>query len=199
MKIDWLKAARNQLARFLSKIDKNGPEVRPGLGKCWIYRGRLDKDGYGQFAITSPFLPKKPRQKMVRPHRLVWQLKHGEISTEELILHKCDTRNCCRLGHLFKGNQGDNIIDMIRKRRHRYGEKHYLRIDPDRVSGEANPSAKLNSKIVLAIYRRVRRGESRRAVSSSTGVSRSYISRICSGRAWWCVTGLPPRRRVRPT
>src|SRR5690348_3057414 len=42
---------------FESMIDRNGPipEHAPALGRCWIWKGRLDPDGYGVFNHADRF------------------------------------------------------------------------------------------------------------------------------------------------
>jgi hypothetical protein len=34
--------------RFWEKVNKDGPEVRSGLGKCWLWTGAKDSSGYGR-------------------------------------------------------------------------------------------------------------------------------------------------------
>ncbi len=43
--------ARNRPNLFFKKVNKNGPipANRPELGPCWIWVGKLDRNGYGKF------------------------------------------------------------------------------------------------------------------------------------------------------
>lgn len=94
-----LKLTLTQLVRFWSKVDKSG--------ECWLWKGNLYKDGYGQFALGF---------KQLRAHRVSYQL--SVIDPGELyVLHKCDCRNCVNPEHLFLGTQKDNIRDMWLKGR----------------------------------------------------------------------------------
>ncbi len=47
-----LRIKGDDLARFMAKVDPNGPiaKNRPDLGRCWIWQGYRDSWGYGFFA-----------------------------------------------------------------------------------------------------------------------------------------------------
>jgi hypothetical protein len=55
--------------------------------------------------------------KIIRAHRLAYQLTHGWIPSTVHVLHHCDNPSCCNPAHLFTGNQEDNNIDMTVKGR----------------------------------------------------------------------------------
>jgi HNH endonuclease len=95
-------------ARFLSKVDKNGPSSRPELGPCWVWTAGLTRDGYGQFRVG---------QRSLASHRVAWEFDCGQIPPGMHVLHKCDTRNCVRGEHLFLGTHQDNVVDMCSKNR----------------------------------------------------------------------------------
>lgn len=98
--------------RLWEKVDKQGP-IAPGLGRCWVYTGGLDKAGYGQFWFQG---------RNDRAHRASWILTNGPIPEGEgyhgtCVLHQCDRPRCVRPSHLFLGSSRDNIEDMDRKGR----------------------------------------------------------------------------------
>ena len=101
--------------RFWRKVDKNGPVVRLGLGRCWIWTGAYSRlpdgrRGYGSISVHD---------KTVKCHRFAWKLTHGEIPAGLFVCHRCDNPRCVRPDHLFVGTAKDNIHDAVRKGRMR--------------------------------------------------------------------------------
>lgn len=94
-----IKLTMTQNVRFWNKIDSTGD--------CWLYKGNLYKDGYGQFSVYG---------KQLRAHRVSYALKVMQPG-ELYVLHKCDCRHCVNPEHLFLGTQKDNIRDMWLKGR----------------------------------------------------------------------------------
>jgi hypothetical protein len=89
--------------RFWARIEKQED--------CWIWRGHLNSQGYGQFhcrvAGRSGYLA----------HRLMYRLVHGEVPDGLYVLHRCDVRLCVNPDHLFVGSAADNLRDMVAKGR----------------------------------------------------------------------------------
>ena len=85
-----------------------------GEGKCWNWRGTIDKHGYGQIRIN---------QRFYRAHRVIWELANGARLTREMVVrHTCDNPPCCNPAHLVVGTQADNMADMAARGR-RKGER----------------------------------------------------------------------------
>ncbi len=103
------------------KIDKDT--------KChnWI-KGK--SHNYGQVQYQNIAYP---------AHRLSWIFKHGSISEDLLVCHKCDNPSCINPNHLFLGTQKDNMQDCIDKGRF------------NRPKGEQHGSSKLTWKKVEEI------------------------------------------------
>lgn len=99
------------LERLLALINPNGPVMRPELGACAVWAGRIHVRGYGQFQWNgTPWLA----------HRAAWTLMVGPIPEGKWVLHRCDNPPCAgRLDHLFLGDPADNAQDMVAKGRHR--------------------------------------------------------------------------------
>lgn len=138
------------VARFWSKVDVKHKS------KCWEWKASL-RNGYGKLIY---------RYKTISAHRIAWQLTHGEIGDYH-VLHKCDNPLCCNPNHLFLGTNKDNVDDMIKKRRHPYGEKV--------------GSSKLKESDVIDI---IKSEDTYKEISEKYNISRSYVSDIKARRYW---------------
>lgn len=108
---DYLSAkAKYDPATFWAKVDMRGPD------ECWEYQGYVTPEGYG-WAYTGTM----KGQRTHGAHRQAWILTNGPIPAEKLVCHHCDNRRCCNPKHLFVGTTFDNMRDMVRKGRHRFG------------------------------------------------------------------------------
>ncbi len=87
--------------RFWAKV-----RVTPG---CWEWTGAKTHFGYGKMMIAG---------KVVRAHRVSYELHVGAIPSELLIRHRCDNPACVNPDHLEPGTQADNIQDMMERGRH---------------------------------------------------------------------------------
>ena len=77
-----------------SKIDSNG---------CWIWVGKKTQ-GYGKMSV---------KKKWFLAHRISYEMFIGEIG-DNLVLHKCNIRDCVNPDHLKLGNHTENYFDMIK-------------------------------------------------------------------------------------
>lgn len=137
-------------------------EPEPNSG-CWLWvgavGGNVPKWGYGKI---------KHEGKQISAHRVSWELHHGPISPEILVLHKCDVTICVNPGHLFLGSHRDNAVDRSNK-------------DRGNNSGELSKQSKLKSSQVLSILDDPRDALT---LSNEYGVSRDAIYAIRKGKAW---------------
>ena len=125
----YIRPFRDHEARFWMHVNKNGPVMRPELGRCWLWTStffvREGREKYGQYGQFGFFTVKSHRT--VQAHRYAWELTHGPIEghvpgdpdKEVCVLHKCDNPPCVNPSHLFLGSDLDNNRDMRAKGRWR--------------------------------------------------------------------------------
>jgi len=75
-------------------------------GECWLWTGRLDKDGYAaQFKIGSRT---QGDRRLVRPHRWAYEQQVGEIPPSLVIDHLCRVRHCVNPFHMDPVTPAEN-------------------------------------------------------------------------------------------
>ena len=161
MRVPWRK-------RFWSKVEiiRDNPDD-PHENSCWEWQGRVSRNGYGSFSKGG-----YPRG----AHRLAWELAYNEVVPNGIeVCHTCDNPICVRPEHLFLGTRADNAADMVAKGRG---------VSP-RLSGEANPAAKLTEEQVQRIRALYIFGQvTQRDVAEQFGISQQQVSNIISGKKW---------------
>lgn len=92
----------DDLARFWSKVDKNGPVPAhaPHLGPCWLWRGWTLRRGYGRFTVAK---------RHWLAHRWIYELLVGPVPEGYQLDHLCRVTGCVRLGHLEVVTGDENI------------------------------------------------------------------------------------------
>lgn len=133
-------------------------------GGCWEWKGNTNRHGYGQ--LQNRGLAKNG----VRAHVLSWVLHVGPVPSGMFVCHKCDNRRCSRPDHLFLGTCADNMADMVRKGRSRFGIK--------------NHNAKFTEADVLEIVQALLNGERVTDIAIRFGCGTSRISTIKAGKSW---------------
>lgn len=152
----------NKEIAFWSKVDRKSPT------ECWPYTEYIDSDGYGRFHyLYSP----------VGAHVYAWLLtiKLEKVPDGKLIMHLCDSRNCCNPDHLVCGTQLDNMQDKVRKGR----LVPHISACPDLHSGEIW----LIRKLLFS------RRFSQVTIAKMFKVHQSTISHINTSNRWLCKEG----------
>ncbi len=167
-----------ELFRFLARINKRGPLVRKGLGKCFSWKTDGPTDIYGSVYLSGEEYP---------AHRVAWTIENGPIPRRLRVLHKCDNKNCVNPAHLFLGTQGDNMRDRSSKGRgnHPRGDQHPARLNPSRLArGEAHGQSKLVASDVISMRAKWASGESLESIGRSFRVSGVTAKRAILGITW---------------
>lgn len=135
---------------------------------CWEWQG-AKTNGYG---VIFAGVKAEGTGRTVRTHRLAWELTHGPIEDDRLLVcHRCDNRSCCNPSHLFLGTHAENTADMDDKGR-RVNSPH---------PGEENGRALLTEAEVRAIRASGERGVD---LARQYGVHKSAIYSIRKRKTW---------------
>ena len=150
--------------RFWLKIDKKAPN------ECWEWKAGCFKNGYGAFGYNG---------KVVKAHRLAWELTYGPIPEGMFVLHHCDNPKCCNAkntkDHLYLGTQLDNMQDRDNKGRASRISKN---------NGENHGRAKLTKEQTNEIRRLRNEGYKQQKLADMFGVSRRNIRSILNNKIW---------------
>lgn len=152
-----------QLSRFWSKVNKDGPTVRPDLTPCWVWTGSKTTAGYGNLTIDY---------KTYYAHRVIVFIVRDIQPADGEASHSCDNRICVNPDHVIIDDHSFNMNGCLVRGR----MKHAI------VRGIYHPHVKLNDQIVENI--RTTRHLGSRKLAKLWGVHRSTIMDILHYRTW---------------
>jgi hypothetical protein len=154
--------------RFFEKVM---PEPNTG---CWLWMGANDNKRYGQIRANGR------KGKLLKAHRVSWELHKGSIPPGMNVLHQCDNPPCVSPYHLFLGTLSDNSQDSVNKGRNifqKHPEKH--------PQGESVKQSKLTVEQVKEIIKRHQDGNvTQTFLAHEYGVTPANISEIVRGNTW---------------
>lgn len=89
---------------FWTKVNLNGPIVKPELGPCWLFERNIDKGGYAHFSKWDKNIGRARRH---LAHRYAYNQFFGKFPP--FLDHLCKTRNCINPWHLDDVSKAVNI------------------------------------------------------------------------------------------
>ena len=127
--MDWAALQSESLRQRLER--HSIPEPNSG---CLLWQGSATKNGYGWVRWNGARLI---------AHRASWEDANGQpIPQGMCVLHKCDVPACINPDHLSIGTQSENLADMAKKGRAKYGKRR---------GGKPSWNVKLTKADVLSI------------------------------------------------
>lgn len=168
-----MSGARNNSAMSLeSRASKYF--VRSGAYDCWLWTGYKNERGYGVIYSGAP------QRRVLKAHRVVYELEKGKIPNGLILCHHCDTPACVNPNHMFVGTHRENVLDMLRKGRRK----------TEYAVGERQGCAKLTSDSIPVILSDPRPAS---ALAEQYGVNASTIRRVRQGIQWRHISRRHPR------
>lgn len=144
------------LERFWSKVNRtDNPD------ECWNWTAATNEKGYGLIAVD---------RRMIRAHRISYELNSGSDPGDLNVLHSCDNPGCVNPAHLFLGTQLDNMIDKTKKGR------------GNQPKGEQHGRSLFTAKQVEEIRELHRSGMSLRKIGAKVGAHFNTIRDIVTRR-----------------
>lgn len=155
---------------------------------CWDWTAARRTDGdprydYGVICVGSIV----DNWRIMRAHRLSYELHTGPIPKGMVICHRCDRPCCVNPAHLFAGTPADNTRDMFAKGRHRAekGDQASAHRRPECLPrGEDHFRAKMKVADVIKIRELSNSGISRPEIASMYSVSTECIRSIVTRHTW---------------
>ncbi len=147
--------------RFESKVKKTK--------SCWLWQGRVLYNGIGE-----PYGSLRISGRVVPATHVAWFLATGYWPIHRQINHTCHNTLCVNPDHIYDGTQKQNVDDMYRAKRQRYGNH----------KGEKNANRRLTYDEVCAIRASFNDGQTQASLAEEYGVHYSTIHLIVRNKTW---------------
>lgn len=144
----------------------NGVKINQAT-ECWEWQKHINNKGYGKLTVLG---------RGVYAHRLIYKLCIGDVSKNNLVMHKCDNPKCINPNHLKLGSQADNMKDCYVKGR--------SKLKPQSFKKEKNPQAKLIQSQIIKIKEMLNLGCTQQSIADDFNISQAQISNIKRGKQW---------------
>ena len=125
---------------------------------CLLWSGAKNGNGYGSIWFDV---------KYHSVHRVAYMIMNGDLSSDDVVCHICDTPLCINPDHLYAGTTKTNAMDRSFRLRGGIGER--------------NGSAKLNEGSIKEI---IASSATSTHLAKKYGVCKSTICRIKRGLTW---------------
>lgn len=167
----WRHPDRQLIPRFWSQVDKRGDD------ECWLWTGTCSGNESAGFYGAIRAQRETGSRKILRAHRLSYELAYGKIPDGLFVLHRCDVTRCVNPAHLFLGTIRDNNRDRAEKgRSSKHRKPRY---------GETNPAAKLTQSQVDEMRQLYDSGAMRvHQLAKKYDLHRSTIGHIVHRQTW---------------
>ena len=153
---------QNTPEKFWSRV------LKRGLDDCWEWQGAKQHRGHGHLRY---------QKRLVKAHRLAYELTYGSIEEGVFICHKCNNPPCCNPKHLYAGSPKTNVDDSIKAgtfTRNSIG-----------AEGEKNPNNKLTKKEIKEIRKMLEETDLYQwQIAEIFNCSQSNVSDIKRNRIW---------------
>ena len=114
--IDFFSLPEERRKRVIKMFNERIKKTK-GDG-CWIWTGKIHKDGYGQLFVSNEIQGKQVNPFSAMAHRFSWMLHYNcNIPAGLYCLHSCDTPACVRPTHIALGTQKQNMAESALKDR----------------------------------------------------------------------------------
>ena len=160
----WKFATQKDINNYLKNVFQI--KVKKHENGCWEWLGGKFPQGYGLITI---------KRTARKAHRISYMYHNNDwnISTKELVCHKCDWKICVAPDHLFKGSHLDNFNDMIKKNR-----------DRNLPKGKDNTSTKINEEIAIKVIELLKNQIPSPQIANSLNISKCIVDSIKYKKAW---------------
>lgn len=169
--------APNTSKEFWARVNKNGPKQLHMRSRCWVWKGKTFKGGYGRFQYLG---------KARVASRVAWFLKTGQWPKGAC--HHCDVPGCVRFSHLFEGGPLENNRDCLTKGRKKTypGDLNPSRRYPEKVKrGEQVALSKFTAAIIKEVREKYASGRFTQVeLALMFNISKSHVCGIIKRRFW---------------